>query len=91
MNNNTNDVIDLNIKTGAFIKKHRISKGWNGVLFGSLLFISQQQVSRYETGKNILSITMLNQCLTVLGLTWDDYIREVIYKNTDINNIDVII
>ncbi|OAT34751.1 helix-turn-helix domain-containing protein [Proteus myxofaciens] len=89
MNNNINNVISLNAKTGAFIKKHRIDKGLTGVLFGNLLFISQQQVSRYETGKNVLSITMLNHCLNVLGLTWEDYIKEVIYKNTIVENIDL--
>lgn len=91
MNNKNDDIFDLNIKTGAFIKKHRISRGWNGVLFGSFLFISQQQVSRYENGKNILSITMLNKCLKIFDLTWDDYIREVIYNDNPKNNIDVII
>lgn len=49
-----------------------------GKELGQLMHVSQQQVSRYEAGVTNLTISQLNQYLMVLGISWQDLIRNVI-------------
>ncbi len=73
---------------GEFLRESRIFKSLTGAEFGALLGISQQQVSRYETGVCGVNIDMLNDMLNVLDKTWDDFLKVVINRNNNENNLD---
>lgn len=68
----------LNIKAGQFLKSSRINKGMTGQELGHFLSVSQQQVSRYENGKNKLTIEMLNLMFNHLDISWKDFVNNVI-------------
>ncbi|MEX6256671.1 helix-turn-helix domain-containing protein [Providencia huaxiensis] len=58
---------------GNYLRKARVSKGLSGNELGSVIHLSQQQVSRYELGINKLSL--------------DKLIEIVIFLDIDINEI----
>lgn len=62
---------------GNYLRKARVSKGLSGDKLGSVIHLSQQQVSRYELGVNKLSL--------------DKLIEIVIFLDIDINEITKII
>ncbi|WP_144141805.1 helix-turn-helix domain-containing protein [Providencia rettgeri] len=62
---------------GNHLRKARVSKGLSGNELGSIIHLSQQQVSRYELGINKLSL--------------DKLIEIVIFLDIDINEITKII
>ncbi|WP_346777454.1 helix-turn-helix domain-containing protein, partial [Providencia rettgeri] len=62
---------------GNYLRKARVSKGLSGNELGSVIHLSQQQVSRYELGINKLSL--------------DKLIEIVIFLDIDINEITKII
>lgn len=68
---------------GEFIKHARKDKSLTGSQLGSLLNVSQQQISRYERGKTSLTIDSLSVILTILEKDWSDLFQEVIvnYSN----------
>ena len=65
-----------------------------GAELGQKLSISQQQISRYETGKTKLTLEQLNILLVLLGRSWceifhiieDEYEKEWISRNLIVNN-----
>nr|WP_314264844.1 helix-turn-helix transcriptional regulator [uncultured Moellerella sp.] len=71
---------------GEFLREARIFKSLTGAEFGALLGISQQQVSRYETGVCGVNIDMLNDMLNVLDKTWDDFLKIVVNRNNNVDN-----
>lgn len=62
---------------GNYLRKARVSRGLSGNELGSIIHLSQQQVSRYELGINKLSL--------------DKLIEIVIFLDIDINEITKII
>lgn len=62
---------------GNYLRKARVSRGLSGNELGSIIRLSQQQVSRYELGINKLSL--------------DKLIEIVIFLDIDINEITKII
>nr|ELR5227075.1 helix-turn-helix transcriptional regulator [Providencia rettgeri] len=62
---------------GNYLRKARVSKGLSGNELGSVIHLSQQQVSRYELGINKLSL--------------DKLIEIIIFLDIDINEITKII
>lgn len=70
--------MDIIKQTGTFLRTARIERSLTGTELGNLLKISQQQVSRYETGKSNITINMLNDYLIILGKSWFDYYSSVI-------------
>ncbi|EMI5490525.1 helix-turn-helix transcriptional regulator [Providencia stuartii] len=63
---------------GFFLRENRLKVNLTGKELGRLMHVSQQQVSRYEVGVTNLTISQLNQYLMVLGISWQDLIRNVI-------------
>ncbi|HHR6130773.1 TPA: helix-turn-helix domain-containing protein [Providencia alcalifaciens] len=59
---------------GYFIRKSRIRMGLTGAQLADLINMSQQQVSRYETGRSKLSLDQLDELLNVLGRSWSELI-----------------
>ncbi|WP_441293324.1 helix-turn-helix transcriptional regulator [Proteus vulgaris] len=43
-----------------------------------MISVSQQQISRYENGKNSMSLSLINKLLIIFDKSWDDLNREVI-------------
>lgn len=41
---------------------------------GVMLNISQQQVSRYENGITKITVTMLNDILNILDVSWEEFV-----------------
>ncbi|ENB9463746.1 helix-turn-helix domain-containing protein [Providencia sp. wls1943] len=76
--NEINCTQDLNKKLGLFLRENRLKVNLTGKELGRLMHVSQQQVSRYEAGVTNLTISQLNQYLMVLGISWQDLIRNVI-------------
>ncbi|MEX6226443.1 helix-turn-helix domain-containing protein [Providencia hangzhouensis] len=74
--------LDITKETGKFLKSARIEKCLSGTEVGKLLYLSQQQVSRYENGLCNISIYMLNNYLHALGKDWSDYYYYVIGTNS---------
>ncbi|WP_272662696.1 helix-turn-helix domain-containing protein [Providencia sp. PROV111] len=71
----------LNKRIGLFLRKNRLNADLTGKELGQLMYISQQQISRHETGVCNLTITQLDNYLMVLGVSWSEFIREVIKED----------
>lgn len=69
---------DLDIKVGLFLKKARKEKKLSGRELAKIISVSQQQISRYENGKNSMSLSLINKLLIIFDKSWDDLNREVI-------------
>lgn len=69
---------DLDIKVGLFFKKVRKEKKLSGRELAKIISVSQQQISRYENGKNSMSLSLINKLLIIFDKSWDDLNREVI-------------
>lgn len=69
---------DLDTKVGLFFKKARKEKKLSGRELAKIISVSQQQISRYENGKNSMSLSLINKLLIIFDKSWDDLNREVI-------------
>lgn len=77
MNNYHSRFINPNIfnkKIGHFIKSKRKRMDITGKDLGVMLNISQQQVSRYESGITKVTVTMLNDILNILDVSWAEFV-----------------
>lgn len=61
--------------TGALIKKLRVSRGMSGEIFGGLLGISQQQISRYERGETRLTLEQINNISCIFNMSLWEFMR----------------
>lgn len=68
---------------GRFLKEARKNKSLTGHQLGSLLLISQQQISRYERGETGINIETLDVMLDILGKSWLDLIYSVMIDYSD--------
>lgn len=76
----------LQVAAGILIKKLRCELGISGAKLGHLIGISQQQVSRYESGTCDLSLSYTEAFANALGLTlWQfmDELFEIIYAENE--------
>lgn len=64
----------LNYEIGDFIRKIRVKNGLTGAELGKLIGVSQQQISRYERGYNELSFTDFVFILSVMNVSFLDFI-----------------
>ncbi|EPL9570719.1 helix-turn-helix domain-containing protein [Providencia rettgeri] len=64
----------LSYYAGFFLRKSRREKNLTGKQLAKLMHVSQQQISRYETGKTPLTLDQLHQLLTFLDKSWVDLI-----------------
>ena len=82
---------EISIYIGLFLKNKRKEVGLTGAQLASRLSISQQQISRYERGKNTITIQGLLGILQALELhksDMDEFIRNIFsfyYVNTHID------
>ncbi|MEQ4664221.1 helix-turn-helix transcriptional regulator [Providencia rettgeri] len=60
----------LSSRVGYFLRMARKDKGLTGKDVAKLISVSQQQVSRYETGMTSLTLDQLEQYLIALDKTW---------------------
>lgn len=71
------EVNRLSYYAGIFLRKSRKEKNLTGKQLAKLMHVSQQQISRYETGKTSLTIDQLSHLLHLLGKNWVDLISFV--------------
>ncbi|MBW5406062.1 helix-turn-helix domain-containing protein [Morganella morganii] len=64
----------LNERIGFFIKNKRKRMGMAGKELGTMLNVSQQQVSRYESGATGITVARLNDILNILDVSWEDFL-----------------
>ncbi|MBW5406061.1 helix-turn-helix domain-containing protein [Morganella morganii] len=62
---------------GAMIKTLRKKRGMSGVDLAAELGISQQQISRYETGQSQISVGQLLTVISVFGLSPEAFFTEI--------------
>ncbi|HGN1704429.1 TPA: helix-turn-helix domain-containing protein [Providencia rettgeri] len=72
LNTRQTDSTDISIYIGSYLKHRRKAVGLTGAQLASRLNISQQQVSRYERGKNSITIQFLMEILQALELQKND-------------------
>ncbi|NBN71272.1 helix-turn-helix domain-containing protein [Proteus sp. G2618] len=65
-------------KSRLFFKKARKEKKLSGRELAKIISVSQQQIFRYENGKNSMSLSLINKLLIIFDKSWDDLNREVI-------------
>ncbi|MDR2226600.1 MULTISPECIES: helix-turn-helix domain-containing protein [Providencia] len=64
----------FNKKIGCFIRNKRKRMDITGRDLGVMLNVSQQQVSRYENGITNITVTMLNDILEILDVSWEEFL-----------------
>ncbi len=67
----------INKSAGAVIRLLRKKKQLSGYEFGQLTGLSQQQISRYERGRNHLTLNLLIKMLIVLDVTLEDFFYQL--------------
>ncbi|EKT60338.1 helix-turn-helix transcriptional regulator [Providencia sneebia] len=72
---------EMNRNIGLYIRKIRREKNLSGNQLARLLNISQQQVSRYETGKTKLTFEVVDSILVILNKSWRDLFNTVIHEH----------
>ncbi|WP_348632650.1 helix-turn-helix domain-containing protein, partial [Providencia rettgeri] len=80
LNTQRNENTNVTVYIGSFLKHRRKVVGLTGSQLASRLKISQQQVSRYERGKNAITIQGLLDILQALELRThdiDDFMKKV--------------
>lgn len=63
----------VNKLIGQYLKKKRLESGLTGAEIGRLLYISQQQISRYERGQNTVSLSVALFFLKTLGCSVEEF------------------
>lgn len=76
---------NINIYAGLFMKRSRKERNMTGKELANLMHVSQQQISRYETGITSLTLEQLNQILGFLGKSWEDLVN-VIKEESKVEN-----
>ncbi|MEQ4692891.1 MULTISPECIES: helix-turn-helix domain-containing protein [Providencia] len=78
---------EINKKIGLYIRKIRKENSLSGCQLAMMLNVSQQQVSRYETGQTKLTFEIVDNILTILNKSWRDLFNTVMdeHDNKRIN------
>ncbi|EPL9571904.1 MULTISPECIES: helix-turn-helix domain-containing protein [Providencia] len=64
----------ISSQVGMYLRKTRKEKNMTGKQLARLINVSQQQISRYETGCSSLSLEKLDEMLVVLDKRWIEMI-----------------
>lgn len=67
----------MNKKTSLFLHRIRKRHHLSGKEMARLLNVSQQQISRYESGKTQLTLNLVSSYLKIFNIDWEDFINEV--------------
>lgn len=70
---------DINKKIGLYLRGVRKEQNLTGGELAKILNISQQQISRYETGQTKLTFEMMDRILMTFNKSWRDLFNHVIY------------
>lgn len=76
------NALNINVRIGSFIRKHRTLLGMSGKNLGQKLSLSQQHISRLERGQTAFSFELILHLLNVLDKSVVDLINEVLYEHT---------
>lgn len=76
----------INQCIGMVLREFRKCKGLSGAELAKLVGLSQQQISRYESGKNQVTLYMLFEILIALEVSIEKFILEL--KNMYITELD---
>ncbi|HID7484206.1 TPA: helix-turn-helix domain-containing protein [Morganella morganii] len=76
---------NVNVSVGKNIKKVRKSLGLSGNELGKILGVSQQQVSRYESGTSAITIDTLIRISNALNISVNKLITD--YLNYEYDNL----
>ena len=68
---------DVDAQIGAYLRRHRVAKGWTQAQMADLIGVTYQQLHKYETGKNRLSAGALISLLRLLGVDLADFAAEI--------------
>lgn len=71
----------INQEIGQYLRGIRKEQNLTGGELAKKLNISQQQISRYETGKTKLTFEMMDAILTIFNKSWRDFFNHVIDKH----------
>lgn len=71
----------INIEIGQYLRGIRKEQNLTGRELAKKLNVSQQQISRYETGRTKLTFEMMDTILTLFNKTWRDFFNHVIDKH----------
>lgn len=74
----------LNQKIGRFLRHQRLAVGLTGRELGGLLYLSQQQISRYEQGVSSITLHQLCAFMQVLEVSWERFTEEVMKDTADV-------
>lgn len=74
-------------KIGAFIQEKRLDAKMTQEELASKLYVSNKTISKWETGKGIPSVEMLEPLARILGVT----IAEILSGEDNIKDVDVLI
>ena len=78
------DNLDLNSMVSLYFKNLRKKQRIKGYDLAKKLGLSQQQLSRYETGKVNFNITLINQLMIELEGNWADFINKTVNVNNQL-------
>ena len=76
-------VDNLNGKIGEYLRMKRVSNSLSGKCIGTILGVSQQQISRYEAGTNNFTMIFLNKYLSALEINWQEFISDIFGSDDD--------
>ena len=71
----------INKEVGQYLRVIRKEQNLTGSELAKMLDVSQQQISRYETGKTKLTFEMMDEILTMFNKSWRDFFNSVIDKH----------
>ncbi|HEC8327575.1 MULTISPECIES: helix-turn-helix domain-containing protein [Providencia] len=71
----------INIEIGQYLRGIRKEQNLTGSELAKKLNVSQQQISRYETGKTKLTFEMMDTILALFNKSWRDFFNHVIDKH----------
>ena len=66
---NTNIENDFNVAFGNRLMVSRLSKGMSQEQLGAMIGVRAQQIHKYETGENRMSLYNAYRCAQILGIT----------------------
>lgn len=80
----------INADLGFYLKVIRKEQRLSGIEMAKILNISQQQISRYETGKTKLTFEAMDEILKKMNRSWEDLFNNVLIKHDSDHQSDFI-
>lgn len=78
--------MSLNERAGALIRHLRIKNSMSGKTLAGFVGVSQQQISRYETGECELTLRQVEKIAFFLGFSFWQFVDELYHHNAKGNN-----